>query len=204
MRTHKRRWSVIGAVALVLSTLAIGVATAPIASADTTQSNGCLGVTGTFSTFSVPIAGTAAANPGVANPGFATFGADTINLTGASVTIAVDATLIGAGVTTGLVSAAPDLANIGVERINNPADGGTVPDPLGGISAVTTAAGKVTLAVSATNATPALQYLTNTGAVNTTFFVTANVNDGTGVVVYTSVTNPGGGFDCTLSRLSWM
>ena len=57
MRAHKRRWSVIGALALVLSTLAIGVATAPIASADTTQNNGCLGVTGTFSTFAVPITG---------------------------------------------------------------------------------------------------------------------------------------------------
>ncbi len=196
MRNRKRRLGAAGvAVALAGSFLAYGVSNAPVARADTTQSNGCLGVTGTFSAFSVPIAGTATAVPGTANPGFATAGSDTIHLTGASVTIAVDGTLIGAGVTTGLVSAAPDLANIGVERINNPADGGTVPDANGGISAVQTAAGKVTLAVSGTNVTPALQYLTNTGAVNTTFYVTANVNDGTGVVVYTSVTNPGGGFD---------
>jgi len=182
-------------LALVLSTLAIGIATAPIASADTTQSNGCLGVTGTFSAFSVPILGSVTANPGTVNPGFATVGSDTITLSGAQVTIAVDAVLIGTGVTTGLVSAAPDLAHIGVEHINNPADGGTVPDANGGISVVTAQPGKVSLTVTGTNVTPASQILTNTVTAGTTFFVTANAADGSGVVVYSSVTNPAGGLD---------
>jgi len=196
VRSRKKRLGAVAAlIALIGSFMAYAISTAPVARADTSQSNGCLGVTGTFSAFNVPITGTATAVPGTVNPGFATAGSDTIHLTGAGVTIAVDGTLIGAGVTTGLVSAAPDLANIGVERINNPADGGTVPDVNGGVSAVTTQPGKVTLAVTGTNVTPSLQYLTNTGAVATTFYVTANVTDGTGVVVYTSVTNPGGGFD---------
>jgi hypothetical protein len=40
-----------------------------------------------------------------------------------SVAISVDAGLIGTGVAVGVVSAAPDLANIGFAQINNPPDG---------------------------------------------------------------------------------
>src|SRR5947209_6148189 len=78
------------------------------ADANTTQSNACLGVTGTFSTFAVPIAATA--TPSSANV------SDTVTLSNTSVTIGVDSTLIGAGVTTGLVSAADNLADIGVTK----------------------------------------------------------------------------------------
>ncbi len=194
MRTRKR-WSIIGALLALIGSFAITVGTAPLASADTTQSNGCLGVTGTFSTFDVPITGAAAANPGTVNPGSATIGSDTITLSGVSVTVAVDSTLIGAGITTGLVSAAPDLAHIGVSKINNPPDGTTIADVNGGISAAAAAAGQVKLQITGTNVSPAIQTATNPASAGTTFYVTANAADGTNVVVYSSVSNPAGGLD---------
>lgn len=183
MRTHKRRWSVIGALALVLSTLAIGVATAPFASADTSQNNACLGVTGTFSTFPVPITGAATANPGTTNPGSATLGVDTITLSGTSVTIGVDSTLIGAGVTTGLVSAADSLADIG--SVKN--DG--TPDSNAGVDAVTSTVGSIKLKVTGSNTTEGSQTTQNTAPVALTFYVTADSAGGS-VVVYSAISTP--------------
>src|SRR5581483_11765660 len=55
VRTHRRRWSVVAAIAILLGSFVIGATNAPIAAADTLQNNACLGVTGTFSTFPVPI-----------------------------------------------------------------------------------------------------------------------------------------------------
>src|SRR5260221_7088681 len=134
MRIRTRRFSA-ALIALFPPTLLLVVLTPSAAQAVTpTQNNGCLGVTGTFSQFAVPIAGTGTPNP-VTAP-------SQITLSGSSVTIAVDATLISAGITTGLVSAAPDLAHIGVSRIASPPDGTTTPDANGGISAVQAAAGK--------------------------------------------------------------
>src|SRR4051812_9855753 len=88
VRSRKKRLGAVAAlIALIGSFMAYAISTAPVARADTTQSNGCLGVTGTFSAFNVPITGAVTANPGTVNPGSATIGADTITLSGASVTI---------------------------------------------------------------------------------------------------------------------
>jgi hypothetical protein len=175
VRTHKRRWSVIGALALVLSTLAIGVASAPFATADTAQNNACLGVTGTMSTFPIPITGLGTPNPDTL-PGSITLG-------GTSVTIGVDATLIGAGVTTGLVSAADSLADIG--SVKN--DG--TPDPLAGVDAVTAAVGSVKLKITGTNTSQGTQTAANTAPVALTFYVTADSAGGS-IVVYSSISTP--------------
>jgi hypothetical protein len=65
--------------------------------ADVTQSVGCFSpVTGNWSSFSIPIAGTA--SPGTINPG------ETTTLSGTSVTVTVDSALIAAGVGAGVVS----------------------------------------------------------------------------------------------------
>src|SRR5207248_7306533 len=145
------------------------------ADANTTQSNACLGVTGTFSTFAVPIAATA--SPSSANV------SDTVTLSNTSVTIGVDSTLIGAGVTTGLVSAADNLADIGVTK-----NDGT-PDANAGVDAVTAAIGAVTLKITGTNTSQGTQTASNTAAVSVTFYVTADAVGGT-VKVYTALSTP--------------
>lgn len=141
--------------------------------ADTTQSNGCASVTPGITQFSVPIKGTAPSSGTAATP-FA--------LTGTSVTIAVNSTLIAAGVSTGLVSAADSLADLGVTK-----NDGT-PDQSAGIDAVVSAAGQVTLKITGSNTSEGVQTASNTSPVSVTFYVTADSLGGS-VVVYTSV-NP--------------
>ena len=83
MRTRRKRVSAITAVFALIGSLLVGfIATAGVASASTSQNNACLGVTGTFSTFPIPITGTASPNP--VNAGATT------TLSGTGVTIAVD------------------------------------------------------------------------------------------------------------------
>ena len=67
----------------------------PSGAATITESNACLGVTGTFATFEIPISGTASPDPVVAG--------SPVTLSGVSIAVSVDAALIGAGVATGLV-----------------------------------------------------------------------------------------------------
>lgn len=175
MRTHRRRWSVVAAIAILLGSFVIGATNAPIAAADTLQNNACLGVTGTFSTFPVPITGLGSPNPDTL-PG-------TITLSGTSVTIGVDSALIGAGVATGLVSAADSLADIGA--IKN--DGTS--DPNAGVDAVTSAVGSIKLKITATNTAEGTQTASNTAPVSLTFYVTADSSGGS-VVVYSSISSP--------------
>src|SRR5262249_54531109 len=104
-RSFARRATVAAAAAAV-ACAAVFSLTAMSSSADTTQTNAWLGVTGTFSDFAVPITGTATPNP-VTVP-------NTITLNNTSVAISVNSTLIGAGVITGLVQAADNLADLGV------------------------------------------------------------------------------------------
>lgn len=200
-KQHRRALGALTVMGVATGSLILAITGAPGASADTLQSNGCLGVTGTFSAFPVPITGSAAASPGVVNPGSATIGADTITLSGASVTIAVDSTLIGAGITTGLVTAAPDLAHIGVSQVNSPPDGLESANPLGGVSKAVVPPNAVKLKVQATKADDGtaahntVQTVANTAEASTTFYVTADINDGSNAIVYSSVTNPTGGLD---------
>src|SRR3974377_1210511 len=152
--------------AAALASLILGIAlptaysSSASASTGTTQNNGCLGVTGTFSQFAVPITGTASPNPATT--------ADTITLSGVSVGISVDATLIGAGVTTGLVSAADSLADLGVT-----ANDGT-PNQSAGINAVTSAIGSVKLKIVGSNTSQATQMASNPALASVTFYVTAD------------------------------
>ena len=145
------------------------------ATTGTTQNNGCLGVTNTFSQFAVPIAGTGAPNPDTAS--------SAITLSGTSVAISVDSTLIGAGVVTGLVSAADNLADIGVTKNDGTASS------TAGVDAVTAATGSVKLKIAGSNTTQATQTASNTAPANTTFYVTADALGGT-VKVYTAISSP--------------
>jgi hypothetical protein len=182
MKLTRRRFGAGGvAVTIIGGMLALGIASAPSAFADTTQNNACLGVTGTFSTFAVPITGTAAPNP--ANGSWPGPTYPTVTLSGTSVTIGVDSTLIGAGVATGLVSAADSLADLGVTKNDGTSDQSA------GISAVVAAAGSVKLKITGTNTVEGTQTAQNSVAVNVTFYVTADAAGGS-VVVYSSVTNP--------------
>ena len=142
--------------------------------ASTTQNNGCLGVTGTFSTFAIPVAGTAA--PKTIDPG------QTTTLSGTGVSIAVDSALVAAGVNTGLVAAAPSLADVGTPDPND----ATV---LQGQNAVVAATGSVKLQIKGTNTAEGTQTATNPAPANITFWV---VNDSvTGVItIYTGTPNP--------------
>jgi hypothetical protein len=175
LRFTRRRLGAIGvSVAMIGGAFALSVATAPIASADTTQTNACLGVTGTFSDFAVPITGTGTPNPDTLPASIA--------LNNTSVAISVASSLIGAGVTTGLVQAADSLADLGVT------DNTGAANPLAGIDAVTAAAGKVTLKIKGTNTVEGTQTASNGAIASTTFYVTADSSGGS-VVVYSSV-NP--------------
>ncbi|HWW52477.1 MAG TPA: hypothetical protein VNY84_01820, partial [Acidimicrobiales bacterium] len=171
----RRRISALSvAVAVVGGLFVAMVATAPSAVANTSQNNGCLGVTGTFSTFAVPITGTATPTVVVPAP---------ITLSGVSVAIQVAASLIAAGVNTGLVSAADSVPDLGVSAQGT--------DVNAGINAVIAGPGKVTLNITATNATPALQTVTNSAPANTTFWVTTTsiAAPATGVTtVYDAIT----------------
>ncbi|HWW52478.1 MAG TPA: hypothetical protein VNY84_01825, partial [Acidimicrobiales bacterium] len=108
-----------------------------------------------------------------------------ITLSGTGVTIQVAAALIGAGVNTGLVSAADSLADLGVAASST--------DASGGVNAVTAAAGKVTLNITGSNTTEIMKTASNPSAVNTTFWVT-NTNVGspaTGTsTVYSAISTP--------------
>jgi hypothetical protein len=97
-------------------------------------------------------------------------------------TIQVNSVLIGAGVGTGLVSAADSLADLGVT-----ANDGT-PNQNAGINAVVGAIGAAKLQVTGTNTSQGTQTATNPAAVSTTFWVTADSLGGS-VVVYSAV-NP--------------
>lgn len=190
---HRNRRVTAALTALLPLTALLAALSSTSAGADATQGNGCLGVTGTFSGFSVPITGAATPSPVTAPT--------SITLSGVSVTVAVDATLIGAGITTGLVTAAPDLAHIGVSQVNTPPDGGTVDNPLGGISKAVAPPSQVKLKVQATNADDGtaahntVQTVVNSAEASTTFYVTASAADGSNPTVYSSVTNPSGGLD---------
>jgi hypothetical protein len=162
------------AVACVAAGLSVPTLASTAAASGTTQNNGCLGVTG-FSQFAVPITGSASPNPD-------TTGAP-ITLSGTSVAVGVDSTLIGAGVGAGLVSAADKLADLGVT-----ANDGTA-NQSAGINQVVAAVGKVTLKISATNTAEGTQTANNSATASTTFYATADSTGGS-VKVYTSVTNP--------------
>jgi hypothetical protein len=161
---------------MVGALLALGVATAPSAFADTTQSNGCASVTPGISTFAVPITGVGSPNP-VTYP-------NPITLSGLSMTIQVDSVLIGAGVGTGLVSAADSLADLGVMK-----NDGQTASQSAGINAVQGVAGAAKLMITGTHTVEGTQTATNPAPVATTFWVTADSVGGS-VVVYDSVTNP--------------
>ena len=139
----------------------------------------------------LPITGTGVPDPDVL-PG-------QITLTGVSMAVSVDSTFIGAGIALGLVSSAtsttatpdpPNLENIGF--LENDGAGDSIPDPNAGINNVSILAGRAVLRLQATNTVEGTglnyQTATNTAAVSTTFYVTANV-DLTNPIVYTSVTN---------------
>lgn len=172
MRTRRARLGAFSAaIALIGSLLVAFIATAPIASANTTQNNGCLGVTGTFSQFAVPITGAGTPNPDTL-PGAITLG-------GTSVQISVDSALIAAGLNTGLVTAAPSLAAIGTSPSL------TAPNGVG-VNAVTAAVGDVKLKINGTNTVEGVQTATNTAPVALTFYV---VQDPSSLVVtvYTAI-----------------
>lgn len=98
MRHRGRRFGAILASLSLIASLVVGLAvtTAGPAAADTTQSNGCQSsVTGGWSTFPIPITGTASPNP-------VDLG-QTTTLSGTSVTIVIDATLVSAGAATGIL-----------------------------------------------------------------------------------------------------
>ena len=138
MRTRRKRLGAITAVFALIGSLLVGfIATAGVASASTSQNNACLGVTGTFSTFPIPITGTASPNP--VNAGATT------TLSGTGVTIAVDSTLVAAGVATGLVAVSPTLAQVGTA---DPTGG---PPALFGQNAVVAATGSVKLQIAGTH-----------------------------------------------------
>ncbi|HET6965776.1 MAG TPA: hypothetical protein VFH58_13460 [Acidimicrobiales bacterium] len=145
------------------------------ASADTTQTNGCASVTPGITQLSVPITATASPNP-VSTP-------NKVTLSNTSVTISVDSTLIGAGVATGLVSAADNLADLGVK------DNTGAANQSAGINQVVSNAGQVTLMITGSNTSEGTQTASNPAAVNVTFYATAD-NLGSNVSVYTAVSNP--------------
>ena len=106
------------------------------------------------------------------------------------VTFAVSQSLLAAGIAVGVVTAAPDLPNLGNAQINNPPDGLTTPNGNAGILAAAVAAGGGKLIVKGGNTVESVQTATNTVAITTTFYVTANVNDGSNVQIYSAVTSP--------------
>lgn len=172
MRTvHRRLRAAAGAVALSGSLWALTVPTATIARADTTQTDACLGVTGTFTTFNFPVTGSL-------NPTSVTSGATT-TLSGLGLSFTVDALLVSTGVRTGLVQAAPTLADLGTSG----GTGGT----LKGQNAVTADASAAKLVLSGTNSTEGKQTAANTASISFTFWV---VSDGVTTKIYTGTPNP--------------
>ncbi len=113
-----------------------------------------------------------------------------ITLGGASLTFAVGNSLIASGIALGVVTAAPDLENLGNLKINNPPDGGTTSDINAGIAHATVGVGNARMKVDGSNTYEATQTLTNTTAPDVTFYVTADVTDGSNVQIYVAVTNP--------------
>jgi hypothetical protein len=164
------------ALVLLTASFVLMLPGAPAAqAASVAQNNGCLGVTGTFSQFAVPITGTASPNP-VTVP-------NTVTLSSTSVSIGVDSTLIGAGVPTGLVSAAPSLADIGTDQSGS---GGGLN---AGVDAVTVAAGSVKLKISGTNTVEGVQTAQNASPVNLTFYVVLDPVT-LAISAYTGISSP--------------
>ena len=127
---------------------------------------------------------------GVADPEVFAFPPPPIFLTGLELTFTVSRALIGAALAVGSLTAAPDLAHLGNQRINNPPDGLTTADFNAGIDVASVAAGGVKLAIKGTNTVETVQTATNLNPRDTTFYVTANVNDGSNVQIYSTVTAP--------------
>lgn len=174
MRTlHRRTRAAVAAFALTGSLWALTVPEATVARADTTQSDACLGVTGTFTTFNFPITGTM-------SPTTVTSGATT-TLSNLGLSFKVDSALVAAGVNTGLVKYAPTLAAVGTPDPANPSG------PTQGQNAVTAAAGAAKLSLTGTNATPPSQTASNTSAISFTFWI---VSDTVTTKIYTGTPNP--------------
>jgi hypothetical protein len=170
-RLRRVRDAVLTAVLVAPAFATVLTFTAPPVAADTNQDNGCLGVTGTFSTFPIPITGTASPK---------TIDADKdTTLSNTGITVNVTSGLVVAGVNTGLVQAAPTLADVGTAGGSN----GT----LQGENAVSVIAGGIKLAVQGTNTSQGTQTAQNASAINFTFWT---VNDGTTITVYTGTPNP--------------
>ena len=121
---------VCAAVTVALSTVLTQAGAASI-----TQPNGCASniPPNGMTQINMGIAATASPNP-VTVPG-------TTSLTGVVVTFAVSQSLLAAGIAVGVVTAAPDLANLGNAQINNPPDGLTTDNGNAGILAANVAAG---------------------------------------------------------------
>ena len=169
LRSTRKRFGALASVAGLLgSSLVLFTATAPIAGADTIQTNACLGVTGTFSDFPIPLTGSAAATPGVANPGSATLGRHD------QPHRRIHHGRGGRGVDRCRCCDRPrrpsdSLANIGVQN-----NAGEAADNAG-INQVTSAAGANKLRITGTNTVEGTQQVQNTAPITpVTFFVTAD------------------------------
>jgi hypothetical protein len=176
MHTHRRRFGAVTAVLSLLASLVVVlIGGAAPAGADTAQNFGCLGVTGTFSTFPVPITGLTSPNP-------VTLGGST-TLGGSGITVQVTSALIVAGVNTGLVQAAPTLADVGTAGGLN----GTTKGENAVVVSLPTATDGVHLTIDAPNTSQASQTAVNTAATSFTFYAT---NDGTTIHFYQGTPNP--------------
>ena len=184
MRQKRTHFALRLAATSVLALSVVVPITSNVASAASiTQPNGCVtNVSNVFSQMDMGIDGTG--NPNPVNLG------TPITLDGVVVTFAVSSTLIGAGISFGVISAAPDLANLGNQKINTPPNGATTGDINAGIIRVTLNPNDARLKITATNTHETVQTATNTVQIVTSFFATANVNDGSNLQIYSAVTNP--------------
>ena len=184
----RRKRIVATCMASLMVCVAISVALSNVLSqagaASITQPNGCASniPPNGMTQINMGIAGTGSPNP-ITLPA-------TTSLTGVVVTFAVSQSLLAAGIAVGVVTAAPDLPNLGNAKINNPPDGVTTLDGNAGILAANVNPGGGKLIVKGTNTVESVQTATNTVAISTTFYVTANVNDGSNVQIYSAVTSP--------------
>ena len=183
---HKRTRLALGLAATTCLALSVVVpiSTTVAGATSNTQPNGCAS--------NIPPGGMTQINMGLAGvpvPSIVT-PPTPIVLTGVVVTFAVSQSLLAAGIAVGVVTAAPDLPNLGNAQINNPPDGLTTPNGNAGILAAAVAAGGGKLIVKGGNTVESVQTATNTVAITTTFYVTADVNDGSNVQIYSAVTSP--------------
>src|SRR5262245_45539604 len=135
MRTRKRRLGAATAALALCGSLLVAFATGPVASADTVpfQSNGCISITPAWSTFPIPITGTAAPKP------ILTGGTTTLSGTGIVFGVTTDLIVAGTAIP-GLISQAPDKASIG-----------TGAPPGLGVNNVVLPTGAATLKITGTN-----------------------------------------------------